>query len=347
MKKQRYKNLIYFQNGSIGDFLMTIFFLENIHLNDNSLVLNVVVPKNFYFLQQFLEKYPYINLVLANRKSLKGLRGILKLTKFAFSKNLIITAPTAGKLSLYIKIIAKKISLFGRGELVGFEDGQKINKFIYTKLLKYNTKIIYSDFLKTVIRELGFEVKKETLFIDYTEDCGVLKEFGIEENNYIVLHTQGSTISRSLNKTEISSLIKFIQSINISVKIILTGGPEDKKFLDEFTLLFKNVLVCSNLRFIELCNLIDKSKLFIGIDTGTTHLASFLQKKSLVIAHPITASNWLPFYNLNATILYTIKNCQHNIHCGREYLEKYCKGILMCFEHTALDIVENKLKDLL
>ena len=62
MKKQRYKNLIYFQNGSIGDFLMTIFFLENIHLNDNSLVLNVVVPKNFYFLQQFLEKYPYINL---------------------------------------------------------------------------------------------------------------------------------------------------------------------------------------------------------------------------------------------------------------------------------------------
>ena len=96
---KNYKNLIYFQNGSIGDFLMTIFFLENIYLNDNSIKLNVIIPKNGKLLSQFLERYSYINLILANRKSWKGLIGILKLSKFVFSKNLIITAPTPGKLS--------------------------------------------------------------------------------------------------------------------------------------------------------------------------------------------------------------------------------------------------------
>ena len=341
--RYKYKNLIYFQNGSIGDFLMIIFFLENIHLNDDSIILNVVVPKNEKLLLQFLEKYLYINIILANKRSFKGVWGILKLTKFVFAKNLIITAPTPGKLSLFVKIIAKKISLLGRSELMGFDDDQKINKFIYTKLLKYNTKIIYPDFLKTVIRELGFEVKKETPSFDYSKNDDLLGNLSLIVGAYIVINPMASTQGRSLDKTELSFIIETIKNFKQNLKIVLVGSKKGKDFIS----FFDGVLVCADLPIFDLCSLIEDCNLFIGVDTGITHLVSFLQKKSLVIAHPITASNWLPFYNLNATILYTIKNCQHNIHCGREYLEKYCKGILMCFEHTALDIVENKLKDLL
>ncbi|MCK4386494.1 MAG: glycosyltransferase family 9 protein [Candidatus Pacebacteria bacterium] len=343
MFNKKYKNLIYFQNGSIGDFLMTIFFLENIYLNDNSIKLNVVIPKNEKLLLQFLAKYSYINIILANRKSVKGLLGILKLSKFAFSKNLIITAPTPGKLSWYIKIIAKKISLLGRSELVGFDDGQKINKFIYTKLLKYNTKIIYPDFLKTVLNELDFEVKKEIPKLEYTKDEDILKELGLEKEKFIVFNPIAATKGRSFREKEINEIIDFIKNLLPKIKIVLTGGKTDEKVLNNFK---DKAIIMTNSKMSELCTVIDDSELFIGVDTGTAHIASFLGQKSLIIAQNGTP-NWLPYYNPNATILYKINNYQHNIYEGREHLES-CRGdVLRCLGDVPLEIIKDKLRKIL
>ncbi len=338
----KYKNLIYFQNGSIGDFLMTIFFLENIHLNDDSIVLNVIVPKNFKFLSQIAKEYSYLKIILANRKSAKGLLGILSLFRFVFSKNLIITAPTPGKLSLSIKIIAKKMAFFRGSRLIGFEDGQKINKLIYSKLLKYNTKIIYPDFLKIVIRELGFEVKKEIPRLKYNKDENVLAELGLEKGTYIIFNPLAATQGRSFNQEEIIEIIDFIKTFPPKIKIILTGGKTDKEILNTFA---DKAIILINPDITRLCTLLDNSKLFIGVDTGTSHLASFLQVKSLVIAINGTP-NWLPYYNSKATILYTIDGCQHGIYEGREHLES-CRGdILRCLDNVPMIVIEKYLKAL-
>ena len=343
MSNRKHKNLIYFQNGSIGDFLMTIFFLENIYLNDSSIKLNVVVPKNEELLLQFLEKYSYINLILANKRSLKGLWGMLKLTKFAFSKNLIITAPTPGRLSLYIKILAKTVSLFGRSELVGFDDDQKINKFIYTKLLKYNTKIIYPDFLKTVIKELSFEVKKEIPKLEYRVDENILNKLKLEKEKYVVFNPMAATQGRSLKKEEIDEIVDFIRNFLSEIKIVLTGGMSDEKILN----IFKNkAIILTNSKIAELCTVIDNAKLFIGMDTGTSHLSSFLGQKSLIIAKNGTP-NWLPYYNQKAKILYSIEGCSHNTYEGREYLEE-CRGDrLRCLKSVSLKIIEKEVLNLL
>lgn len=344
--KSKFKNLIYFQNGSIGDFLMTIFFLENIRLNDNSIKLFVIIPKNEKLLLQFLERYPYINIILANRKSLRGLWGILKLSKFVFTKNLVITAPTPGFLFSYIKMMAKSVALHPQSQLVGFEDGQKINKFIYTKLLKYNTKIIYPNFLKSIIEELGFEIKKEVPKLEYEKDENILEELGLEKENYIVFHPIAATKGRSLKEKEIMDLIKKINQIFSEIKIVLTGGDADKDALNVISLLLKNVVVLITPKISELCVIIDNTKLFIGVDTGTSHLASFLQKKSLIIAQNGTP-NWLPYYNPNAIILYFVENCSHQIYEGKDHLEK-CRGErFRCLGYVPMEIIEKYLEKML
>ncbi|MBU1046188.1 hypothetical protein KKH36_00180 [Patescibacteria group bacterium] len=346
--KNKYKNLIFFQNGSIGDFLMTIFLLENIHLNDPVLKLFVVVPKNEKLLIQFLEKYPYINIILANRKSFIGLLRIVTLIKFSFSKNLVITAPTPGKLSLYIKIIARKISLFRGSKLIGFNDRRRINKFIYSELFEYDTKIIYPEFLKMFIKNLGFKIKKEKPSFNYSKDKGILEKNNLEKNKYIVFHTQGSSLGRSLVEKEIIDIIKKIKELYPTLKIVLTGGSFDENILKNVLSVFnKDVLTMINKKISELSTIIDESIFFIGVDTGTTHIASFLGKKSLVITHPATTPNWISYYNSNAKTLYSVKGCKHNIHEGREHLEK-CRGkVLRCLEKVPLSIIEESLKDLL
>lgn len=343
MKSKKYKNIIYFQNGSIGDFLMTIFFLENVYLNNSDLKLWVLIPKNEKLLQQFLEKYPYINIIFANKRSIRGLIGIFSLLKFVFSKNLVITAPTLGKLSIFIKIMAKKMSFLRGSELVGFEDGQKINKFIYTKLLKYDTKIIYSDFLKSVIKELGFDIKNETPELRYIKEENILEELNLKENKYIIFSPIAATKGRSLKECDINKIIDFVTDLFPEIKIVLTGGKVDEEILSTFT---DKASVLINPEISKLCTLLDHSRLFIGMDTGTSHIASFLQTKSLIIAQNGTP-NWLPYYNENADILYSVNGCTHNKYEGREHLES-CRGdILRCLGDVPFKAIESKLTDLL
>ncbi|MFH0846028.1 MAG: glycosyltransferase family 9 protein [Patescibacteria group bacterium] len=342
----KYKNLIYFQNGSMGDFLMTIFFLENVYLNNPELNLYVVVPKSEKLLQQFLEKYSYIKIILVNRKSYKGISGMIKLLKFYFSSNLVLTAPTPGKLSLLVKLQAKMIALMPYSKLVGFDDGEKINETIYNEVLDYHTDIIYPEFLKQVLLSLGFEIKIENPLFRYQKDENILKRMDLTENSFVVINPLAATQGRSLNGKEMSDFIKEIKKINNNLKIVLTGGGNDSEILQNFSKIFDNVFVFVNLRITDLCNLIEGANLFVGVDTGTTHLASFLNKKSLVIAKNGTP-NWLPYYNKNARILFSINNCNQVIYEGRDFLEKNRGSKLRCLENVPVEVVKRSLGEIL
>jgi len=339
---KKYKNFIYFQNGSIGDFLMTVFFLENIYLNNKLINLCVVIPKNKKILQQFLEKYPYIKIILVNRRSFNGLWGMFKLMKYYFSSNLVLTAPTPGRLSYLVKLNAKVLSLMPNSLLIGFEDGEKINRYLYDRILKYRTDILYPDFLKSVIRGLGFEVKKKEPLFYFKQSFSILEQLNLEKGNYVVINPMAATQGRSLIEKDVLFILEEIKKIRSGLKIVLVGGEKERVFLNSF----KKVKVCISLSVKDLSNLIDGSSLFIGVDTGTTHLASFLQKKSLVIAKNGTP-NWLPFYNPEARILYSIDVCRHQIYEGREYLEE-CRGDrLRCLGNIPLEIIEKTLLEML
>ena len=119
----KYKNLVYFLNGSIGDFLMALFFMENIHENDSSIALYVVTPRNKKAFDELSEAYPYITVVEANRRSFRGMAASIRLLRFMSAANLVVTPPTPGRLPTYIKIVAKLAALYPGSLFVGFKDG--------------------------------------------------------------------------------------------------------------------------------------------------------------------------------------------------------------------------------
>jgi len=151
---QSIKNLFFFQNGSIGDFLMTIFFMENVHLSNPKLNLYIVVPRNKSFFKEMIISYNYLNVVEANKSNLG-----VPLVKFLFDSNYVVVPPTAGSIPLRVKILARIISLMPRSFLVGFKDLSKFN-FFYDKFFKFDTTIFYLDVMKNLLQEIGFSLKK-------------------------------------------------------------------------------------------------------------------------------------------------------------------------------------------
>ena len=93
----------------------------------------------------------------------------------------------------------------------------------------------------------------------------------------------------------------------------------------------------------ELAALIENSLLYIGVDTGITHLAALLRARSLVIAHDGTP-HWLPYYNENAVILYQIKDDASSVHKGRAYLASQRNGRVRYLDRVSREVIEEELR---
>lgn len=340
-----FKNIILFQNGSIGDFLMGVYLMENIHLSDNNLHLFIVVPRNKKIFSGLLKKYSYVNLLKANKKSLEILLGL----RLVFGRNCVIIPPTIGKIPLSIKVAAKVLTLKSGDLLVGFKDRSGINK-IYDLLLVYDTRISYLDTIKTILKKLNFNVVKQEPDFKFSPQKEISSEYGLEDNNFIVLHPFGSNEKRSIPKNDLAWLINKIRENFPRLKIVISGGKGEKKIIQDIlgnSAGNENVLnIAGKVSLEELANIIDKSRLYVGVDTGVSHLASFLKKRSLVIANNGTA-NWLPYYNKNAEIIYKIAGSNEEIYDGKDYLDKKRGAEVKCFGKVPKEIIYEKLKSLI
>jgi ADP-heptose:LPS heptosyltransferase len=58
----------------------------------------------------------------------------------------------------------------------------------------------------------------------------------------------------------------------------------------------------------EVGGLIEHGQLYVGVDTGPTHIAGVLGATSVVLAHQ-NEPTWLPSYNPNATLIWNKEKC--------------------------------------
>jgi len=138
------------------------------------------------------------------------------------------------------------------------------------------------------------------------------------------LHPFGAVEKRSILGDDLKRLLLFVLEHEPGLSIVITGSGDDRKKIGELVGSISSDRVCNvsgAATMEEITSLIFYSKLYVGVDTGITHLASFLGKKSLVIAHNGTP-NWLPYYNPLSRILYKIEGCTHSGTEGRDHLEK-------------------------
>jgi len=321
---------------------MTLFFAENLRLARATSVATIIIPRNRKLLSKLAIKYPYIEIIEANAKNF----GFLKLLKFVFSANCVIVHPTPGKIPARIKILAKAVSLGHKSVSVGFRDKGILNN-LYSILLDYDASVPYIETIKKTIKALGFPVKKESPTLDYMKDENVLRRFRLKAGSYVFIHPLGSNKKRIIPLEDMKWILGRIRLEFGALKIAVSAGPGDKEYINNLQNAFSGddgIVFLLGLDLNSLANLIDGSELYIGVDTGITHLAAFLRKKSLVVANNATA-NWLPYYNRKARIVYKIAGDKNNTFEGEEYLRNNLRGRLKPFEFVSKEVIFKYIKE--
>lgn len=341
----KYKNLIYFLNGSIGDFLMTLFLMENIHKNDNSIRFYVVTPSNRQVFYELSERYPYVAIIEANRRTFRGITASLGLLRFIFTANLVVTPPTPGVFPLHTKVTARMTALHPKSFFIGFNDGRR-GGFLYTKLLHYDQTILYIDTIKNIVTELGFKITRKELRFSFVEHPHIFKEYGLIKGGYLILHPRGSDEKRSMKPADLIWLVERISEQYPDMTIVFSGSDADRPHIEsalQIHLSDKILNLSGKVSMAELATLIAHATLYVGVDTGISHLAALLEVPSIVFSHVATVSNWLPYYNNNTDVLFKVWHTEERIYNDKTYLMEHCWGKI-CLEMPPKEVILNAIK---
>lgn len=322
MHKKTKTKLIYLLNGSIGDFLMVLSMLDSV--KKDSYRCYISTPRNHKLFKSLAQEYPDIKII----------KYPWKLFRFFFSQTIVITPPTPGRLPYHQKFFARFITIF-RGVMAGFDDKQKFNKIIYQVLVPYKTNILFYELLNSVLYALNipFEDKVPKLRTGITAS--------IHTNPYIVFHPFGASRGRSFIQEKLGNTVSLIRKHFPNHTLYITGSKEDQEKMIEVTDDLMVPYFGKNMD--ELISLILGSELFIGVDTGVTHIANLLSIKTLVFAEQGTP-HWLPYYNPKATIVYSILESGESIHEGQEYLFSQAHGRSRYLDRIPLSVIEHYIQ---
>jgi hypothetical protein len=322
MLTKRFDRAFLFQNGAVGDFLMSIYLAELLQKSGYVDQVIIIVPRNLNFLQGLVEAYPYISVAEVSRR-----RGWSQLPKTIRGPCLVVLQPTLGKIPVTLKILGWSISRSYGSELIGFQDNGRLCKILYSKTLVYNTNRLYSENIQEIVRALGGPVLVEVPNLKITPSVEYIKASGFQDRPYLVFHPGAAIPKRSFTVQAAREVIEHVLKRNPEMHVILSGSKAEGKWIEEIKIGIQkkerivNAIGCSAQ---EIAAFIQSAQFFIGTDSGITHLACFLRARVIVAAHCGTA-NWLPFYCPRATVLYRLEE-EQAVHESREYLDKQRRG---------------------
>ncbi len=151
----------------------------------------------------------------------------------------------------------------------------------------------------------------------------ILKENGIKDKEFIVMHVSAGNKYREWGIENWQTLIKKL-SENKNIKIVLIGSKEDSFY--ERALLFPHVIsFIGKLNLREVRELIKRSLLFVGPDSGPMHIASTTETPLIALFGPTTPHVFGP-WRKEAVIIEgktdcrpcNQKKCDYNYRCIRE-----------------------------
>jgi len=329
------RSAILFNNGAIGDFLMFMYLAELLQKSGYVDSSTIVVPRNLTFLEGLTGAYPYISVVEMSRRG-----GWLQLLKLMRRPSLVVLQPAVGAIPLRLKILGWSISRLCGSELVGFQDKSLLCKALYSKTLVYETDHLFSENIQNIVRALGASVPVEVPVLNINPAQDVIRAFGLAHSAYIVFHPGAGSPKRAFASQAARKIIEHVLERNPKMHVVLSGSTAEEKYIEEIRdgiQKQERVLTAIGRSAQEIAALILSAQLFVGADSGITHLACFLHARVIVAAHHGTA-NWLPFYCPSATVLYRLKE-EATVHESRDYLDAQRRGRLKPFGTVPTDAI--------
>jgi ADP-heptose:LPS heptosyltransferase len=184
------------------------------------------------------------------------------------------------------------------------------------------------DYQLSALQQIGFAIKDKQLLIDIPENI----QSDIEKTFPFLNHKSFKTVihpgARRSNRrwpparfAQIANLLKKYYSSDI----ILIAAPEERELLDEVgKAVDGDVIKLSHLSLIQLAALIKKCNLYIGNDTGTSHLAAGTGIKMVTLFGPQFPQLWAPYTDQGVTVFKNMECTGPCNHIDCIYEENRC-----------------------
>lgn len=264
----------------------------------------IIARRNAGLIGDMAAQYPFIKVVAIHRK----FAGLGAFVWHAFSKPYLVLMPAAfGKSAVFnTKYLFLLLRLRPGTHTFGLLKSTEDNP--YQKSIAYDPGIQHFDNMRRLARLAGLTVAKEGELIDFS--FKKLDSFvpPYPKGAYIVFHPFGSSSSKSFPPRRSKELLALLADTYPHYPVVITGGKENEAEAKEISAGIAHTTLALNLPILELAALMGNSALYIGVDTGPTHVASMLKVPSVILTHNMGPS-WMPRYNPNAIILTNDTRC--------------------------------------
>ncbi|MCX5848953.1 MAG: glycosyltransferase family 9 protein [Deltaproteobacteria bacterium] len=200
------------------------------------------------------------------------------------------------------------------------------------------------DYQFSALQQIGFAVKDKKLVIDIPEDIqnDVEKTFPFLncKSFKAVIHPGARRINRRWPPARFAQIANLLKK-NYGADIILVSAPEERELLDKVEKYVNgDVIKISHLSLIQLAALIKKCDLYIGNDTGTSHLAAGTGIKIVTLFGPQFPRLWAPYTDKGETVFKNMECTGPCNHIDCIYDENKCMTAI------TVDEVWEKIKKL-
>jgi ADP-heptose:LPS heptosyltransferase len=307
--------------------------------------LSIITPRNAQMLRELAAAYTTYCVAEAGRHSVEGGIGLRKLLPLMFKTNCVVIAQTPQTLPLYTYVLARALTLRTDSILVMFDD--KVTEVAEKNKAVHVPRSPHDSFYASLARAfsiVGFDIS-ENPTISYIPQEEIFTHKELKKESYIVLHPFAASAVRNISEDDLVWLLQQLRSAFPGTFVVITGSAADKKKAERICAALEDEKVrnfCGELSMQELATVIDNATLFVGVDTGITHIAAMLRVDSVVVAHNSYSTGWLPYYNENATIVYKLKG-ESDVDKDDERLRTACPKGSGCFDRVPIEPVYERI----
>ncbi len=294
--------------GPIGDAIMTTALFDDILNLDPQAHFVVLARNNAGMMRDIMRAYPQIEI-----REIPSGAASLRVFASTFTKRCnFLALGVAGKYSLRIKLFFALLSLRPGNRVIGFNDresGHRSKLWIH-KIFFFDPTMRTIDNFRQLLPPL-FGERVRALFGTPPHVALELQkpeEWSLAEGSYIAIHFFGSRVIRRLPPRRMVGLLKELRRLYPTYTLVLTGSREDTAAAEDLKKAVPDIELCMDKSLLEVGYIIEHAALYVGVDTGITHLAGVLQQKSIILSHSADPM-WMPLYNPNARVLLNSTRC--------------------------------------